>query len=110
MVNKGIALSLFADTGILSQNSLIFIISLVIAIFTRHLIKRWLSNFNILPEIIVCAGGLGNLISRAAYGGVVDFLEVSLYGNYSSILNIADIYISLGLGIILLRTTFYEST
>ena len=43
---------------------------------------------------MVCAGGLGNLIDRAVYGYVVDFIE-PVFINFA-IFNIADCAVTLG--------------
>jgi signal peptidase II len=47
---------------------------------------------------LVCllAGALGNLIDRALYGEVIDFLHVSWWATF----NIADVWITAGLGIL----------
>ncbi len=53
----------------------------------RHLWLYWSLG-------VVCAGGLGNLIDRAVYGYVVDFIE-PVFINFA-IFNIADCAVTLG--------------
>lgn len=108
VLNTGIATSLLANFGVEHQLQLIIFNTLILAafaIFTRGQIKR---KKNILPEMLVCTGGLGNLFSRIYYNGVVDFLEVKVLTNSSSVFNLADIYISVGIFLILARVVKNE--
>lgn len=55
---------------------------------------------------LVLAGGLGNLIDRALYGHVVDFLYLGYSGiswMHTNIFNIADVVIMAGAGMLLLH-------
>jgi signal peptidase II len=49
--------------------------------------------------VLVLAGGLGNYIDRLARGYVVDFIHVS----YWPVFNVADVLITVGFGLLLLR-------
>ncbi|MGV3524075.1 MAG: signal peptidase II [Candidatus Sericytochromatia bacterium] len=54
----------------------------------------------------VLAGGIGNLIDRALNGHVVDFLYLGVPGSswlHTNIFNLADVYIMLGAGLMLLQ-------
>jgi len=107
--NSGVGLGLLTNSGVNSQLVLIIISSLLVLVVACFAMYRaiWL-RAGIIPEIMVCAGGIGNVISRIFYGGVADFLELAFYNGYSSILNIADIYIGVGFGIILLRIFYHD--
>ena len=51
-----------------------------------------------IPGIVLISGGLGNSIDKLYYGGVVDWLTVTKPGiEFFNILNLADLYILLGL-------------
>lgn len=108
MINKGIAFSAFSKIGATSQQGLIFLTSTVIIFFIFDQLKKYGFGKNIFPAVLVAAGGIGNLLNRFFFGGVIDFLEITFWGGQSSVLNLADIYISVGLLIILIRTLFYE--
>lgn len=63
----------------------------------RHLWLYWSLG-------VVCAGGLGNLIDRAVYGYVVDFIE-PVFINFA-IFNIADCAVTLGAALLIIYFIF----
>jgi signal peptidase II len=57
---------------------------------------RWHDNKIIIGEVIVLAGGISNLIDRALYQGVIDFIALS-WGPLSwPVFNVADVCIVFG--------------
>ena len=52
---------------------------------------------NIFPIVLILAGAISNIIDRFVYGGVIDYINLF---NYSQ-LNIADIYIFIGVAVYL---------
>jgi signal peptidase II len=104
MINNGIAFSAFSKAGSSSQFGLIVLTGIVITLF----LKKYGFSKNIFPAILVASGGVGNFLNRIWFGGVIDFLEITFFCGQSSVLNLADIYIGVGLLIILIRTLFYE--
>lgn len=108
MINKGIAFSAFSKAGSNSQLGIIFLTGFVITLFLFEQLKKYGFSKNFFPAIFVVAGGVGNLLNRICFGGVIDFLEITFFCGQSSVLNLADIYIGVGLLIILIRTLFYE--
>lgn len=109
VLNTGIALSLFSKFGAVDQNSIIVFTGIVLFLFFLYFLRQLACGGNILPDLLVLAGGCGNVLSRFLYGGVIDFFEISFYGYNSSVFNLADVYISVGLLLILFRAA-YEST
>jgi signal peptidase II len=53
---------------------------------------------------LVLGGALGNVHDRLRYGGVVDFLDFHLGDKHWPAFNVADIFICLGLGLLILFT------
>ena len=94
--NKGAAFSFLADqlgwqrylfAGISAAASL-----LIIWMLKRHASQRlfcW-------ALALILGGAVGNLIDRIAYGHVIDFLDVHVYGWHWPAFNIADSAISIG--------------
>jgi len=56
---------------------------------------------NAWGERLLIVGGVGNLIDRLVYGQVVDWLRLPALNLW---VNLADLYITLGLGIILMES------
>ena len=51
----------------------------------------------------IAGGGIGNLIDRIFRGYVVDFISFTLFNKEMAIFNIADIFITIGVTILLVR-------
>ena len=46
---------------------------------------------------MILGGGIGNMIDRFAYGFVIDFIDVRLFGNlWKWIFNVADSFVTVG--------------
>lgn len=106
--NYGAAFS-FLDTPGGAQRwfftAISFIVSLVLIVWLYRMQKheRWLS----LSIALILGGAIGNLIDRAVYGYVVDFIQVYWQNSYFPSFNIADAAISCGT-VLLLGLTLFE--
>jgi signal peptidase II len=94
--NKGAAFSFLADqlgwqrylfAGISAAASL-----LIIWMLKRHAAQRLFCS----ALALILGGAIGNLIDRIAYGHVIDFLDVHVYGWHWPAFNIADSAITIG--------------
>ena len=88
--NSGIAFSLFAggnNPAVFVLSILSLIIFLVIFIFAK---KFWYA----FASSLVLLGGMGNLIDRAIYGYVTDFLQFDFANTFT--FNLADVMITCG--------------
>jgi len=93
--------------GILdSQNTVTFVILSMLIVFITLLLGvegffRWKRGEVIIGEVMAVAGSLSNIIDRIFYGGVLDFILLSL-GQWSwPLFNIADVCIVAGIFLIL---------
>lgn len=95
--NRGIAFSML-------EGNLVFIIflSLLIigGIFFSIRFKKlsWGESF---CYVLIVGGAIGNLIDRVIYGYVIDFFDFTLFGYEMAIFNVADIFIVLGVFLLL---------
>lgn len=82
-----------------------FVVSIVLCVWLYRLQRseRWLS----LSIALILSGAIGNLIDRAWYGYVVDFIQVYWNTSYFPSFNIADAAISCGT-VLLLGLTLFE--
>ena len=97
-----------AAFGIFSNNIIFLIIITVILLF--YLIREILnskSNLNICAYTLIISGAIGNLIDRVFRKYVVDFISFRLFNHEMAIFNIADIYITFGI-ILLIYCIFKE--
>lgn len=95
--NRGIAFSML-------EGNLVFVIflSLLIigGIFFSIRFKKlsWGESF---CYALIVGGAIGNLIDRVIYGYVIDFFDFTLFGYEMAIFNVADIFIVLGVFLLL---------
>ncbi len=98
--NFGISFGLFSET---IPFLLLIIINLVVVFFIFYL---WLNSKENLEHwglfIIIC-GAMGNIIDRSINGYVIDFIYIHLYQYYWPAFNFADIYISIGIIMIIMN-------
>ena len=57
---------------------------------------------------LISAGALGNAIDTVYFGGVIDFIDFFIYNVHWPAFNFADIFISLGVILLLFENVFYK--
>jgi len=105
--NTGIGFGLFnLEAGFLyhSISMLIFIVILVLIFLT---IKSPLVIDKFLYSMIL-GGALGNFYDRAIYFAVPDFIDIHFNDYHWFTFNFADIFISLGIMLIIFKEVFFE--
>ncbi len=106
--NTGVSFSLFAHHGSVAFWFLtLSIIALLIA-FIRVMVQRKRSGHNVIGEMLVVAGGFGNVCDRLWYGYVIDFIHVHYAGWSFPYFNVADICIVSGIGYIMVQLLIEE--
>lgn len=98
--NTGVAFSMFSSVG---DKGLIIVSVLVIA-FVLYLATQT-GPRQILSRIgfsLVIGGALGNLIDRATYGHVVDYILFHTPSWSFAVFNLADVFISIGAALVVL--------
>lgn len=96
LMNRGISWGIFHHATQPFFIALSVAISLLIVLLAGYTVFRFAKGFPIYAELLVIAGATGNLIDRALYNGVVDFIVFHL-NNYSlPVFNVADAAIVIG--------------
>ena len=103
--NEGAAFSLFADSA--SPNMVrwgLIAFSLFAALVVLVILVRMGDRISLttVALALVFAGALGNVHDRIAYGSVVDFIEVNIFGYHWPDFNVADSSIVTGACMLLL--------
>ncbi|MDD4304140.1 MAG: signal peptidase II [Patescibacteria group bacterium] len=101
--NTGIAFGLKINQIIIEILTIIIIIILN-SIFIKHIKKHEYTKSFLIGVIII--GAFSNLIDRIYYNGVIDFLEIFSL----SIINFADIYISISIIVYILISSKKSNT
>ena len=103
--NNGIAFGLFSFERDFYYN----LISLIIILVT--LIIIWLAyraqGLEKIGYLMITGGSLGNIFDRMYYSSVIDFIDISINNFHWFIFNVADIFISLGV-ILLIILEFFK--
>lgn len=104
-LNEGAAFSLFADSaspGTVRWGLIAFSALAATAVFIAMFRLGSQLTFTTAALALVLGGALGNLHDRIAYGSVVDFLEVHIFGYHWPDFNVADSAIVTGACLLLL--------
>ncbi len=103
--NEGIAFGLFSFNQKLYYNFLTIIIILVTTIILWMIIKT--KGLEKIAFLMIFGGSLGNIFDRLVYSSVPDFIDLH-YNNFNwFIFNVADIFISIGI-ILLIYLEFFK--
>ena len=100
--NNGIAFGLLS----LDENFYYNILTLIILFITIIIIFLALKTSDFLKKLsyfMIAGGASGNIFDRIYYSSVVDFIDITINNFHWFIFNVADIFITLGIVILLIR-------
>ena len=102
--NKGIAFGLFSFNEQIYYN----IISLIIILITLIVLILALKSKGVekISFSLIFGGSLGNIFDRLYYSSVIDFIDLHINNFHWFIFNFADIFISLGVIILIILEIF----
>lgn len=98
--NTGIAFSMlssFGDTGLIVVS--LAVIAFVLYLASRSTDDQWLAR---LGFALIIGGAIGNLIDRAVYGHVIDYILFHTPVWSFAVFNLADVFITVGAVTVLL--------
>lgn len=101
--NNGVSFSMFSSESLIGKIILV-LLSTGITAYIIHLLKQEKNKLNKVAFMLIIAGAIGNIFDRIRYGAVIDFLDFYIGSYHWPAFNLADIYICLGVGLILLNT------
>ena len=100
--NTGAAFSILSDGGAIQRAFL-----LAVSLFISAMLMVWIHKTpairrqRLFGQFILLSGALGNLLDRAQYGYVVDFIDVHYQNYYWPVFNVADSLIFVGVVLLL---------
>lgn len=100
--NTGMSYGFLDDTGAFGRWLLSGFAVAAIALFLWFL-KHGETCLSGMGYGLLVGGALGNLVDRLWYGSVVDFISLHWDGFYWYVFNLADVWITLGVGLLLLQ-------
>ena len=106
--NTGAAFSMFADMSESYRVPFFAGVAITAAIAILYFVRTTPASQKVV--LIGCGfvlgGAVGNLIDRVTYGSVIDFLDVYYGAWHWPAFNVADSFISIGVGLLLLHSIF----
>ena len=98
--NRGIAFGFFSFEANLYYNLISFLIGAIILLII--IISKKSKGVEKISFLMIIGGALGNLFDRFYYKSVIDFIDFSFQNFHWFIFNVSDIFISLGVIILIL--------
>lgn len=109
ILNPGAAFGFLAN---MSENYrvlfFVFVTIIAIALVIYLLIKEKIFKIRKYAYTFILAGAFGNLIDRIWLGKVIDFLDFYIKDHHWPAFNVADIAISVGVGLLLIDMIFFK--
>jgi len=102
--NKGVAFGFFSFDEAYTYNIITILIIVIISILVIMVLKS--NGFRKYALLSILGGALGNLYDRFFYSAVPDFIDFHIEEFHWFIFNIADIFITLGV-IVMIMTEFF---
>ena len=103
--NTGVSFGMFSEWGILGRY-FFSIFSIIVGCFL--IILAILSDAKVfrISLGLISSGALGNAIDRVYFGGVIDFIDFFIYNVHWPAFNFADIFITVGVILLLFDNIF----
>ena len=103
--NTGVSFGMFSEWGILGRyffsvfSIVVGCFLILLAVFSDKKVFR-------ISLGLISSGALGNAIDRVYFGGVIDFIDFFIYNHHWPAFNFADIFITLGVILLLFDNIF----
>ena len=104
--NEGVAFGLLSFNESFGYNLVTIIISIVIIVLIVMLLNA--EKFKRLALLCVIGGALGNFYDRVVFNAVPDFIDFHVGEFHWFIFNIADIFITVGILLLLIVDIFFK--
>lgn len=101
--NNGVSFSMFSNNTLIGR-FLLITLSVAITTYVALYLKKEKNKLNRFALILIIAGAIGNIFDRLRYGAVIDFLDFYIGKYHWPAFNLADIYICVGVGLIILNS------
>lgn len=105
--NTGVSFGMLGDHGASAPLILIGFASIITLIFLVWMM-RVSDHLNGICFALIVGGALGNIIDRARFGAVIDFLDFHAFGYHWPAFNVADMCVVLGVFFLVFLTITFE--
>lgn len=105
--NPGVSFGMFGKIGGIMPYILIGLALVISGLFTKWMLETQ-NRFHGLCYAMIIGGALGNVIDRARFGAVVDFLDFHAFGRHWPAFNIADMAVCIGVGLLITTSLLFD--
>ncbi len=105
--NSGVSFSMFSNSGEYMPYILIAVALGICGMFAVWL-WRATSHLHGICYALIIGGALGNVLDRARFGAVIDFLDFHALGYHWPAFNIADMAVVTGVSLLIIVSLFFE--
>lgn len=102
--NRGISWGMLHTDTPMGYGIVTLLVLSVLSIFCWYIVQQYRTGHAIGIPLMIAAGALSNVYDRLLYPGVIDCITVHIGDWYWPVFNIADCMISIGIGILLVRS------
>ena len=102
--NTGIGFGLFSSNSTIVYNSITGVIGIILIVIVYMILKSNL--FEKILYSIILGGALGNIYDRIVYFAVPDFIDIHYQRFHWFTFNIADIFITVGIFLLIINEFF----
>lgn len=101
--NKGVSFGMFGSYGTFMPYILILVALSIAGIFLKWLLETK-DPFQGVCHALIIGGAIGNVIDRARFLAVIDFLDFHAFGYHWPAFNVADISVCAGVGALIVSS------
>ncbi len=105
--NTGVSFSLFSNSGEYMPYILIAVALGITLLFAIWMMRTQSHLFGICYALII-GGALGNVLDRARFGAVIDFLDFHIKGYHWPAFNVADMAVVSGVTMLIIVSLFFD--
>lgn len=102
--NKGVAFSMLSGNRLFIILITFILFGILIAMLSKERVNDKNSKLIVLSYGFLFGGILGNLIDRIIRGVVIDYVALNILGYHFPIFNLADLFITLGVILLVIKT------
>jgi signal peptidase II len=99
--NSGVSYGFFGGSGDTGRLAIIAL-SVIICVVLLVMLVRTDSRYYATGLALILGGAVGNILDRVIYGAVIDFISLHAAGYYWYVFNVADVWITIGVVLVLL--------
>ena len=105
--NTGVSFSMFSGYGAYMPYILICVALGITAMFATMMWNEKRQLYGLSYALII-GGALGNVLDRARFGAVIDFLDFHIHGYHWPAFNVADIAVVCGISMLIIVSLFFD--